>query len=114
MLTLGIKTERKKHIDIASINFLLISDQIVSLVAIAVEGVAKEKAPYDTGALMASILSGKVGTAHWKVATALFYAIYQEFGTSKMQGKPFMRPAANQISRELKQIGISVIKSNLR
>lgn len=43
--------------------------------------------------------TGDGGT--WHVGTAVEYAIYIEFGTSKMDPKPFFRPALTEAQRDL-------------
>ena len=60
-----------------------------------IEAGAKSMAPVDTGNLKNSItteVDGLTGT----VATGVDYAIYQEYGTSKMPAHPYMTPAAEQ------------------
>lgn len=110
---LGIEARRSQNINIAELNFANITNEICQLVAIKVEATAKGFAPYDTGALHASIKSGQIGLAHWRVSTAIHYGIYNEFGTYKMRAWPFMRPAAMVVGRELAAIGIKVIKSSM-
>jgi len=39
--------------------------------------------------------------AHWIVGTSAEYGIYIEFGTSKMQAQPFMRPAVRKALKDL-------------
>lgn len=68
-------------------------DKAVRETALAIEGQAKGFAPVDTGALRASILAEPVKQFVWKVAPHVEYAIYQEFGTSRMPAHPFMIPA---------------------
>lgn len=61
-----------------------------------VQRTAKELAPKDTGYLMRSIRRKIESRGNWalgKVWTTTEYAPYQEFGTSKMNPNPFMRPA---------------------
>lgn len=64
-----------------------------------VQKTAKELAPYDTGDLFRSIhrtIRDKGSrNVTGVVYTTLEYAPYQEFGTVKMEAKPFMRPAMN-------------------
>lgn len=63
-----------------------------------IEGLAKQRARVDTGNLKNSIavemednLGGTVGPR------SVDYAIYQEYGTYKMAGQPYMRPAAQTV-----------------
>lgn len=37
------------------------------------------------------------GDSHWVVGTQVEYGIYLEYGTSKMDPKPFFRPALNEL-----------------
>jgi len=39
----------------------------------------------------------------WYVGTAVSYAVYVEFGTSKMDAKPFFRPALVEAKRDLSE-----------
>lgn len=64
--------------------------------AIRVERMAKRLAPVDTGRLRASIawqIERHHGRLSAVVGTNVEYAIYQEFGTSRMAAHPFLRPA---------------------
>ena len=67
---------------------------------------AQAGVPVDTGALQASIrqtVSAKSGKWIGRVATkGIPYASMIEFGTSKMQARPFMRPAINLTRDALK------------
>lgn len=57
---------------------------------------ARDLAPEDTGILKSSIkVKHFVDQLSSIVYTTTEYAIYQEFGTRFMRGKPFMRPALN-------------------
>lgn len=40
------------------------------------------------------------GSVTWVVGTNVEYAVYQEFGTSRHQAQPFLRPAVKQVMRE--------------
>lgn len=54
---------------------------------------AKDYAPVDTGRLQNSIHPSSVSKDTMAVGTNVEYAIYQEFGTSRQNGKPFLRAA---------------------
>ncbi len=41
------------------------------------------------------------GGAHWVVGTSAEYGIYVEFGTSKMEAQPFLRPAVRKALSDL-------------
>lgn len=63
--------------------------------AFLVEGEAKLRAPVDTGALRSSIRATEIKSTEYSVGTNLDYAIWQEYGTSRMAAQPYMRPALN-------------------
>ena len=54
---------------------------------------AKAHAPVDTGRLRNSIEHHAEGDDTMVVETNVEYAIYQEFGTSRQRGTPFVRPS---------------------
>jgi HK97 gp10 family phage protein len=61
-----------------------------------VQQIAKDLAPVKTGHLRRNILTEVTGEGYdvvGKVYNAVEYAMYQEFGTSRMAGNPFLRPA---------------------
>lgn len=79
------------------INRLLLdtaSGAAVQRVALEVMKDAKQFAPVDTGNLRRSITATGDGT-DWQVGTNVEYAVYQEFGTSRMRAQPFLGPALN-------------------
>lgn len=39
----------------------------------------------------------------WYVGTNVHYGAYVEFGTSRMQAQPFLRPAAREVSGDLEE-----------
>ena len=49
------------------------------------------------------------GDAGWTVAPAMEYAVYQEYGTSRMPAQPFMRPAARTVQA---RVGVHVAQAN--
>lgn len=67
---------------------------MVYKVAALISAEAKRFSPIDTGRLRASIHIEPLGGLAYQVITNVHYAIYQEFGTSKMKAHPYMRPAA--------------------
>lgn len=67
-----------------------------------IQSVAVQKAPVLTGTLRRSIHTETTETKDGAVArigTNVEYAIHQEFGTSRMRGTPFLRPAFNEQQR---------------
>lgn len=65
------------------------------------EAQAKQSAPVDTGFLKNSIHYEKTGEASCTVSVGASYAVYQEFGTSKMPAHPFLFPAFVSTSNSL-------------
>ena len=65
---------------------------------------AKVYAPVDTGRLRNSIKHHLQGNDTVVTGTNVEYAIYQEFGTSKQSGTPFLRPAGENHLAEYKSI----------
>lgn len=61
--------------------------------AFQTEAFAKRLCPVDTGRLRSSIHVEQISPTSIFVGTDVYYAGYVEFGTSKMQAQPFMRPA---------------------
>lgn len=69
--------------------------------AFAIEGSAKALAAVDTGTMRSSISttisgSGSAGSMTAEIGPTVDYAIYVEYGTSRMGAQPFMGPAGDQ------------------
>lgn len=62
----------------------------------------------DVTETMEDLQENASGGGTWFVGTAVEYSIYLEFGTSKMDAKPFVRPALAEARRDLE----SFIKRN--
>lgn len=76
--------------------------RLVKKAASGVQRRAMRTVPVDTGNLKRSILvdvadDGKSAT----VTATADYAAYVEYGTRKMSARPFMRPAAEEVAREM-------------
>jgi HK97 gp10 family phage protein len=67
------------------------------------ELVAKQYAPFRYGFLRASIEAEQESELSWIVAPHTDYAIFQEFGTSRMAPRPYMRPAARATEGRFRQ-----------
>lgn len=81
-------------------------------IGLVAERYTKEYAPVDTGRLRNSI-SHETNSDESAVyiGTNVEYAPYQEFGTYKMAGTPFLRPAIEKHLGEYKQIVQNELKS---
>jgi HK97 gp10 family phage protein len=58
-----------------------------------IEATAKTAAPVDTGNLRSSIQHRPTGDLSAEVTVGAEYAMYVEFGTSKMGAQPYLLPA---------------------
>lgn len=68
-------------------------DKVLNRSSLRVERLAKLYAPWDTGWLSESIYSMQVKLLGYRVFSPVFYSIYVELGTRKMDAQPFMDPA---------------------
>lgn len=76
--------------------------RIVDDIADEAVGIAKQLAPVDSGDLQESIevtkkSGGKFSRSRW-IGSKLFYARFQEYGTSRHAPRPFLEPAAEQVA----------------
>jgi len=63
---------------------------------------ARQRAPYDTGALRSSITSQVTrtrGAVEARVGPTVHYARFLEEGTSRIAPRPYMRPAFDSVRR---------------
>lgn len=72
-------------------------------VSIAMEAEAVKRVPVDTGNLKESIGHSTDDDAAYCFANAE-YAPYQEYGTSRMPGQPYLRPALYDNEKKLKAV----------
>lgn len=82
-----------------------------------VQRTAKQMSPVDTGYLKRSIqrdTKGKGSDAVGRVSTTTEYAIYQEFGTSKMTAQPFMFPALDAHRKDIEEGAKEYVNTNLK
>ncbi len=76
----------------------------MTIASYRVENRAKGFAPVDTGLLKRSIenkVSTKADGVEGKIFTNVEYALFQEKGTSKMAGQPFLRPGLKASRAEI-------------
>lgn len=88
--SLDKKTSKKLH-------------KLVLTSAIKIHNKAKEKAPVRTGALRNSITYELEDEYTAKIGAYMPYAIYVEFGTRKMEARPYLTPAFEEVEKEFKE-----------
>lgn len=76
-------------------------EQALKATAYQVEGLAKDRAPVDTGALKNSIHNWKRGEMEHAVGDGVEYGIFQELGTNKMSAHPFLIPALRKAVQQI-------------
>lgn len=69
------------------------------ITALDVEGYAKTVVPVDTGNLKNSIQTMMESDVSAVVGTPVHYAIYVEFGTSRMAARPYLLPALERAKK---------------
>lgn len=82
-----------------------IAEETVKNLGSIVKNVARDLAPYDTGALRGSIdleITGEGQKAIAEVGTPLDYGYWQEYGSTKNKAVPYLRPALDE-AREVAQ-----------
>ena len=94
--------------------FLVEADRRIKIAGVRMEAYAKELSPVDTGWLRRNIRHDQAAPFLEAGVTASTadqpdddYASYQEYGTSRMQARPYMRPA---MERALKQLTEEIAK----
>ena len=80
------------------------TDQMLNQLAQRVTSWAKIYAPVLTGALRSSIDFEKISGTLYTVSDGVAYGIFQELGTSRMTGQPFMTPAVEQTASEVPEL----------
>ena len=77
-------------------------------IVLQIERDAKKKAPVDTGNLRGSIASRVIrntdGEVTGVVGSNVKYAPFQEFGTSKMEAQPYLRPAVEENREKIREL----------
>jgi len=74
-----------------------------------VETYAKLLVPVDTGTLKGSIMVDEVTPVQAVIAPHTDYAEHVEFGTSRMEAQPYMRPALDEHENEIVQAVSSTV-----
>ena len=78
------------------------ADNICGVAASMVQVEAQRNVPVRTGRLQRSIQVIQLAFMKWKVGSDLYYAGFVEFGTSRMQAHPYMRPAWASVEPRVK------------
>jgi HK97 gp10 family phage protein len=80
--------------------------------AVYVQGEAKKRAVVDTGNMRANVYYKVVGFVAL-IYNTVKYSIFIEYGTIKMQARPFMRPALYENIDKINRIISSSMKEDL-
>lgn len=109
---MGSKVERKVYIDVRKATLKSRRAGVLA-VAEAGAGQAAALAPVDKGNLRGSINAKSLDVESAMYGPNVDYAIYPEFGTSKMPAQPFLRPSADWLKRVGGKIYAKVLKRSL-
>jgi HK97 gp10 family phage protein len=63
-----------------------------------------EKDVIDTGNLLGNITTGEPSGNSIDITSEADYSVYNEFGTYKMQARPYMRPALDESKPEIQKL----------
>ena len=88
-----------------------IEQEIVETAGTKAVGIAKDLVPVDTGALKESITL-EIEQSQATISSSLEYATPVEYGTSRQAAQPYMRPAAEEVRRQLPGIAKAVFRQN--
>ena len=86
-------------LDKLAANLHPVAEQLVAKAAFDVEALAKAAAPVKTGNLKSSIAAQPRGPFSWVVRVGASYGAYVEFGTSKMDARPYLGPAVASVRK---------------
>lgn len=74
-----------------------LAEVVVAKAALDIEAQAKARAPVRTGFLRSSIAASGAGL-EWQVSVGAAYAVFVEFGTSRMAARPYLVPAVEAVA----------------
>ncbi len=89
------------------------ADETCGVVAEMIAVRAKQIVPVRTGTLQRSIMTWHLAPMVWAVATRVYYGIFVEYGTSRMQAHPFLRPALAEYQGVLSRVFIEKVNEFL-
>lgn len=89
-------------------------DETIDLVGEMIKEEAKKIAPKRTGRLARSIFHRHVAELTHEIGAQVFYAVYVEYGTSRMLPRPYLRPAIEQYQGKIREIFREKIREWLR
>lgn len=95
--------EYKSNADKVEAEFAKAKKRALEQIGIVVEGRAADNAPVDTGRLQNSI-THETEENYAIIGSNVEYAPYQELGTSRQHAQPYLRPAVNQSTGDIKKI----------
>jgi len=79
-------------------------DRALEKIGMVAEGYAQKACPVDTGLLRDSIMHYVEEDKTVLIGTAIEYAPFVEFGTSKQKAQPYLRPAATEHGKTYRNI----------
>jgi HK97 gp10 family phage protein len=88
-------------------------DKICSEAASQASKEARRIVPVRTGRLKRSIRKEQTGQGAYRVGSKVEYAGYVEYGTSRMQAQPYLRPAAELVNTQLNGIIYRLLKEQV-
>ncbi|MFW6214135.1 MAG: HK97-gp10 family putative phage morphogenesis protein [Spirochaetota bacterium] len=95
-----MSVERIVHIDMSK-HTQAQAEKMIASATLATEDQAAQLAPVDTGNLRGSISHRFAGPLEGEVFTPVEYGPYIEYGTRKMKAQPYMRPAVDEVRKQL-------------
>lgn len=79
-------------------------DDTIDVVGEMIKVEAQRIVPVHTGTLQRSIFHNKIAELTHEIGAAVFYAVFVEYGTSRMRAQPYLRPAIQKYQDQIRQI----------
>lgn len=89
------------------------SDHALERMVVQIHNRAKEMCPVDTGRLRASIAWHLEDRHVGVVDSHVEYAPYVEYGTSRMEAQPFLRPAVAEVAATARSLITTVLRGDV-